>query len=145
MRLDDLVAILRVDLGDGSGELIDDASVRRAITRALPLVARDVEAAYTITNDEITPSPDSLFTELLLLRAQAFACSMLRAMTARNFSFKSGDKEVDKSKQADWWAKQERDLLDEYRQRVDALTGGDPTTNLKPAIYEMNSELPDLL
>lgn len=138
MTVTDLVAALRLDLGDTSGELLDDALARRAITRAVPLMSRDLGVTTAVVGEDLQPEPDSLYRELLLLRAQAFACGMLRARTSQNFSFKSGDKEVDKTKQADWWAKQENDLLEEYAARVEALQPGDPTANVKPAIFEVN-------
>lgn len=140
MTLEELIAVLRTDLGDPNGELADDASLERAVRRALPLVCRDLDVSHRIVDGVFQPEPDDLFKELLLLRAQAFACSMLRAMTARNFSFKSGDKEVDKTRQADWWAKQEKDLLAEYRGRIDAVKPGDPTVAVTPMIYELDTE-----
>ena len=140
MTLEELIAVLRTDLGDPNGESIDDTSLERAIRRALPLVCRDLDVFHKFVGGEVQPEPDDLFQELLLLRAQAFACSMLRAITARNFSFKSGDKEVDKTKQADWWARQEKDLLDEYKARIEDLKPGDPTVAVTPMIYEVGSE-----
>jgi hypothetical protein len=139
VTITNLIAALRLDLGDPSGELLGDVALRRALERAVPLVSADMGVAVAVVGEGLSPVPDSIFHELLLLRAQAFSCSMLRAMTARNFSFKSGDKEVDKTKQADWWAKQERDLLDDYQARVEALKPGDPQTNVTPLIYEVES------
>ena len=69
----------------------------------------------------------------------------MRSATANAFSFSSGDKRVDKSKQPEHWAKLEVDLLDEYRKRLAALQPGTEVNEdgyiitpggLTPVIYE---------
>lgn len=143
MTLTELVTSLRLDFGDPNGELLDDASVQRAITRALSLVNSDLDTSYTFENGSLSPTPDDQFREVLLFRALGFVCSTMRAVCARNFSFSSGDMRVDKTRQADYWAKQEEDVLKQYRDKVEQLNPTDPFNNLKPLIYEIDSEPPD--
>ena len=54
----------------------------------------------------------------------------MRSATANAFSFSSGDKRVDKSKQPEHWAKLEVDLLEDYRKRLSAFKPG----------YEVNED-----
>jgi len=59
------------------------------------------------------------------------------AKTARNFSFSSGDKKVDKTKQPSYWAELGRGYLTQYQQAVSDRNpeygGGVPVVT--PLIY----------
>jgi hypothetical protein len=48
-------------------------------------------------------------------------CSYLRAQSASRVSFSSGDKKMDRSKEAGTWAALEKDLAAEYKARVARL------------------------
>ena len=141
-QVSDILALLRTDLGDAAGELLGDNDVLRALTRAILAVNRDIGRVYQITGDGIEPDLTGDDADLVVLRAHAFCCSMLRSAASANFSFGSGDKRVDKTMQAQAWADLEKDLLDRYREAVSrinpALSDGllDPG-NVRPKIFEV--------
>jgi len=147
MTISEAIALLRTDLGDSSGELLADNDLLRAITRAVAAVNRDIGRAYAIEGDEIIPDPDSGDeTDLILLRAHAFCCSMLRSAASANFAFSSADKKVDKSMQAKAWGDLEKDLLSQYRKAVARLNpemadGLLQVENMKPQIFEVGSDV----
>ncbi len=66
---------------------------------------------------------------MLLLLAQIHACQYKRAATANAFSFSSGDKNVDKTKQPEHWARLENDLKTQYRQRLTEIKPGTMPTD----------------
>ena len=99
---------------------------------------------------EVSPEPEGETRELLLLLGQIHACQVMRAATANAFSFSSGDKRVDKSKQPEHWAKLEEDLKAVYKQRLGEIKPGASASpedyiispsDLKPVIYEQGSDL----
>ena len=72
----------------------------------------------------------------------------MRAKTANAFSFSSGDKRVDKTKQPEHWAKFEGDLKTLYKQHLSRVRPGAlsledtiVSPNLKPVIYEQGGDL----
>ena len=99
MALADLVAVLRTDLSDPQGELFTDDVLSRCILKGVYRLARDLEISLSIVNGEVVPEPEGEPRELLLLLGQIHACQVMRAQTANAFSFSSGDKRVDKTKQ----------------------------------------------
>ena len=141
-QVSDILALLRADLGDAAGELIGDNDVLRALTRAILAVNRDIGGHYQIAGEEITPDLTVDDVDLVVLRAHAFCCSMLRSAASANFSFSSGDKRVDKTMQARAWGDLEKDLLDRYREAVARIN---PTLadglldvgNIRPQIFEV--------
>ena len=87
---------------------------------------------------------------MLLLLGQIHACQLMRAKTANAFSFSSGDKRVDKTKQPEHWAKLEQDLKILYQHhlsevRPEAASSPEDTiispSGLKPVIYEQGGDL----
>ena len=149
MTISEAIALLRVDLGDPDGELLADNDLLRALTRAVATVNRDLGRRYAIESDAIVPDPDTGDqTDLILLRAHAFCCSMLRSAASANFSFSSADKKVDKSMQAKAWGDLEKDLLARYREAVSRINpemndGLLPVENLRPQIFEVGSDVLD--
>ena len=147
----DLTALLRIDLNDARGELLGDDDLGRALSRAVLAINRDIGRSYEVIEDAgslfVTPDIEGEDSELALLRAHAFCCSMLRSAASANFSFTSADKKVDKSMQAKAWADLEKDLLAKYRETVSRLNpamneGLLPVENLSPQIYEVGSDVP---
>jgi hypothetical protein len=74
----------------------------------------------------------------------------MRATTANTFSFSSGDKRVDKTKQPEHWAKLEEDLKALYKQRLSEIKPGAAASpedyiispsDMKPVIYEQGGDL----
>ena len=147
MSVTEAIALLRTDLGDPNGELLADNDLLRALTRAVTAVNRDLGRRYAIEGDEIIPDPDSGDeTDLILLRAHAFCCSMLRSAASANFAFSSADKKVDKSMQAKAWGDLEKHLLSQYRKAVARLNpemadGLLQVENMKPQIFEVGSDV----
>lgn len=147
MALSDLLANLRVDLGDEDGVLFQDAVLTRCIQRSALQIANDLEITLALSNGEVVPEPTGETRELLLLLARIYACQVKRASTANAFSFSSGDKRVDKTSQPEQWAKLEADLWAQYKARLAdikpaaAVTEDDYfiTPNLAPVICEQGS------
>jgi hypothetical protein len=72
----------------------------------------------------------------------------MRTKTATNFSFSSGDKKVDKTKQPEFWKGQEEALMTRYKKKVLAINpDSDMNDNfikvgsLKPLMYEIGSDV----
>ena len=149
MTVSEAIALLRTDLGDQAGELLSDNDLLRALTRAVTAVNRDLGRKYSIEGDVIAPDPDSGDeTDLILLRAHAFCCSMLRSAASANFSFSSADKRVDKTMQAEAWGDLEKDLLARYREAVSRINpemndGLLPVENMRPQIFEVGKDALD--
>jgi len=147
VALSDLLASLRTDLGDEAGDLFQDATLTRCILKSVFRLSRDLSLEITVTNGEIVPEPVGENRELLLLLARINACQVMRTATANAFSFSSGDKRVDKSKQPEHWAKLESDLSAQYKSRLAelkpnaALAEDDyfVTPQLSPVIFEQGS------
>ena len=141
MTTSEAIALLRVDLGDPSGELLSDNDLLRALTRAVLAVNRDIGRTYAIDGDAISPDPGAE-SDLILLRAHAFCCSMLRSAASANFSFSSADKRVDKTMQAEAWGDLEKDLLTRYREAVSRINpemdeGLLPVGDVRPRRFEV--------
>jgi len=150
VALADLVATLRTDLSDPSGDLFTDEVLGRCILKGVYRLARDLDITLSVVDGEVSPEPEGETRELLLLLGQIHACQVMRAATANAFSFSSGDKRVDKSKQPEHWAKLEEDLKAVYKQRLGEIKPGASASpedyiispsDLKPVIYEQGSDL----
>ena len=138
MALSDVRASLRLEYDDSeTPPLLSDEQLNRAITRAVMAVNLNLERAYTIVEDEIQPTLDSDDEEVLLTHAMVTVCAMMQSKTARNFSFSSGDKKVDKTKQPDYWAKLGQSYEAKYKQMVSERNPayGTETELLTPQIY----------
>jgi hypothetical protein len=138
----DILALLRTDLGDAAGELLGDNDVLRALTRSILAVNRDIGRMYQIAGDDINPDLSGDDADLVVLRAHAFCCSMLRSAASANFSFGSGDKRVDKTMQAQAWGDLEKDLLARYREAVNRINPAPADClldvgNVRPQIFEV--------
>jgi len=120
MLLSELIRALRLEYHDaGAPPSLDDDQLKRAVVQALAALKKDVKQTYQITGeDAITPSLEPEDRELIHLYALAVVCRMMQAQTARGFSFSSGDKKIDKTKQPSYWAELGRSYLDQYRQTV---------------------------
>jgi len=152
MLASDLVTLLRLDIGDTAGEMLGDEYLARCVARAVYAVNKDLGASFAVNAGEIAPDPSGEEQEFLLLKAHIFVCSLMRSITANNFSFQSGDKQVDKTKQPSFWADLQGDLEDDYKDRVKKASpdGGDvindpengimTTPAIKPVVYERGIE-----
>jgi len=150
VALADLVATLRTDLSDPGGDLFTDEVLGRCILKGVYRLARDLDITLSVVDGEVSPEPEGETRELLLILGQIHACQVMRAATANAFSFSSGDKRVDKSKQPEHWAKLEEDLKAVYKQRLGEIQPGASASpedyiispsDLKPVIYEQGSDL----
>lgn len=148
MALSELMASLRTDLGDSDGTLFEEATLVRCLLKSAYLLARDLAIEYVVQDGEIVPEPADEERELLLLLARIAACQVMRAVTANAFSFASGDKRVDKTKQASHWADLETALRAQYRARLaevnpNAVLGDDDyfvnPGAVSPLLYEQGS------
>jgi len=147
MQTSDLVALLRLDIGDTAGEMLGDEYLARCVTRAVYALNKDAGTSFAVNGGEVTPDPSGEEQELLLLRAHINVCSLMRSITANAFSFQSGDKHVDKTKQPSFWADLQGDLEKDYKDRVkktaqdggvvdDEDSGIMAAPAVRPAIYE---------
>ena len=147
MLASDLVALLRLDIGDTAGEMLGDEYLARCVTRAVYAVNKDFGTTFAVNGGDVTPDPSGEQQEFLLLKAHIFVCSLMRSITANNFSFSSGDKSVDKTKQPSFWANLQDDLEKDYKDRVKATNPDSSVVDdadngimlappVRPAIYE---------
>jgi len=153
MLASDLVTLLRLDIGDTAGEMLGDEYLTRCVTRAVYALNKDAGTSFAVNGGEVSPDPSGEEQELLLLKAHINVCSLMRSITANAFSFKSGDKHVDKTKQPSFWADLQGDLEKDYKDRAKkaGTDGGgeivdDPDSGImvappvKPVIYDRGIE-----
>ena len=120
-----MIASLRVDLSDpvGAGALFTDRVLDRCLRKGLHVLGMDLRLKWTVTlavdpdtDDTVTPPLLDDQVELVTLLGHIHACEIMQANTALGFSFTSGDKRVDKTKQPAHWAALADSLRLEYRQ-----------------------------
>ena len=131
--------------GDDGQPLVVDAYVRRQAERALPIVAGDVLVAYALSAGEVTPAMPADYRELWALQTKILVCRHLRAQAASRVSFSSGDKRMDRSREASNWADLEKAFADEYAQRVrrvnPATDGSVMRIDVHPVVFETGVEV----
>ena len=138
MDLIEIRSSLRLEYDDNvSPPLLSDEQLNRAVARAVSAINLNLERTYTIVQEEIQPGLDSDDGEVLLAQSMITVCAMMQSKTARNFSFSSGDKKIDKSKQPDYWAKLGQVYEARYKQMVSERNPdyGTETVLLTPQIY----------
>lgn len=119
MQLSELLRALRLEYHDtGTPPQLDDEQLTRAVSQGLVTLKKDIKQIYAIVSETISPTPEPEDRELLILYALAVVCRMMQAQTARGFSFSSGDKKIDKTKQPSYWAELGRSYLGQYQQVV---------------------------
>lgn len=148
--LSDAIADLRLDLSDPDATLFDDATLLRCIKKAVFRAGQDLSLDLRIWRDRIVPSLEDNIYELLLILSQIHSCQVMRSATANAFSFASGDKRVDKTKQPEHWAKLEADLQSDYNKRLTDMLPDAPVNEeayiitpagLAPVIYEQGGDV----
>ena len=138
MALSDIRDKLRLEYDDGeSPPSLSDDQLDRAIMRAVTAINLNLERAYVVIQEGIQPDLDTDDEEVLLTQAMITVCAMMQSKTARNFSFSSGDKKIDKTKQPDYWAKLGQGYEAKYKQMVSERNPdyGTETVLLTPQIY----------
>jgi len=138
MALNDVRDKLRLEYDDSeTPPSLSDDQLDRALARAVSALNLNLERAYAIVGDDFQPGLDSDDEEVLLTQAMITVCAMMQSKTARNFSFSSGDKKIDKTKQPDYWAKLGQSYETRYKQMVSERnpTYGSDTEILTPQIY----------
>lgn len=148
--LSDAITDLRLDLSDPDATLFDDATLLRCIKKAVFRVGQDLSLDLRIWRDRIVPSLEDNIYELVLVLSQIHGCQVMRSATANAFSFASGDKRVDKTKQPEHWAKLETDLKSDYNKRLSEMLPDTPVNEdayiitpagLAPVIYEQGGDV----
>ena len=142
--LDALVADILLDFIDEEGEaLAPENYIRRQAERALPVVATDLAVAYLLDNDDVSPEMPGDHREVWAIRTKIMVCRHLRAQAASRVNFSSGDKKMDRSKEAANWAALEKDLTAEYASRVKRINPAADETLITleayPVIFERGS------
>ena len=147
--LDQFVADILADFTDEEGaSLVPEVYVQRAAERALPLVATDLDIVYELSGSIVTPEMPGVHRELWLLRSKILVCRFLRSRSAGRISFSSGDKRMDRSREASNWASLEKDLAAEYSKRVARLNPAADDSVLSPdagaVVYSRGAQLADM-
>ncbi len=149
MLLSDLTAKLRLDLGDSEAAALDERYLLRALERAVVTLNQDLGTSYLTTLSTLLPDPPPEHLEALLLQAAACVYQMIQTQAAGNFSFQSGDKKVDKTKQAEAYSDLLAQALKGYKEKVKTLNPGyqDPASELflpnfhQPSVFEQAVEV----
>ncbi len=147
MLVTEIVGLLRLDIGDTAGELLSDEYLTRCVAKAVYAVIKDFRRQWSVAENEIVPDPTGTDREIIILKAHINVCILMRSITASNFSFESGDKSVDKTKQPGFWADLQEDLEKQYDDAVAAADASDGvvdstdssilvTPGVMPTIYE---------
>ena len=138
MKLTEVVQDILTDFTDDSGTpLVSEEYATRALERGVARVGVDLGQQFVVEDGEVTMAPAA--EELAVLAAKASICQHLRAAAANRVNFSSGDKRVDRSKEASNWAELEATHRQDYQARLQRLApnaNGDvlvPT--LSPLIY----------
>ena len=121
MALSELKTALRLEYydRDENNPLLEDEQLERALRRGIVSINKDLKLSYVVdAQGNITPELEDEDREVLLLNALIVVCRMMQAKTARNFSFSSGDKKVDKTKQPSYWAELGSSYQAQYNQAV---------------------------
>jgi len=142
-----LVLDILADFTDEDGApLVPSEYVSRAAERALPLVAVDLDILYELDEaGDVTPEMPGSHRELWLLKTKILVCRFLRAQSASRVSFSSGDKRMDRSKEASSWAALEKDMAAEYTARVTKINpAADDSVwcpDILPVVYSRGAAL----
>lgn len=149
MTVTSLISELKLQIDDtGSESLLSSDQYTSTIHRSLKKVNSFLGTGYVIEGDEITPDLLSDSFELLAVQSLVFIAEIMRAKTAKNFSFKSGDKAVDKTKQPSFWADLHKDYLEKLHGLIKRLAPhlDDESSLLSPdkfpipEVYEVSSD-----
>jgi len=141
MTLESLITDLRVDLGK-SEEQLPRATAKRMIEKGIVRVNQDMGASYAIVgsdpNETVEPEPTDLDRELILiLAAYSWSGIQQRQSAAKAFSWRSGDKAVNRISMASSWKDIAAGLLSYYRQ----LAGLDDIPDTIGRVAEIGSAL----
>ena len=141
-----LVADILSDFtGDDGQPQVIDAYVRRQAERALPVVAADVLVSYSLDREMVVPAMAAGHRELWALQTKVLVCRHLRSQAASRVSFSSGDKRMDRSREASNWADLEKAFADEYVERVrrenPATDDSVMRIDVHPVVFEAGGEV----
>jgi len=149
MTVSSVITELKLQIDDTADEfLLKQEQYLSIVSRSVRKVNTTLGMSYQVSGDEIIPDMLSDSKEFLNIQALVFIAETMRAKVAKNFSFKSGDKSVDKTKQPSFWA----DLHKDYLEKLHSLTRRlaphlDDESNLLfpgkfpiPEVYEVSSD-----
>jgi len=120
LLVETLISDLKLQVDDTDDvSLLSQEQYQLVVSRSLLKVNGILGLSFAISDGEITPALLSDSQELITVQSLVFIAETMRAKVAKNFSFKSGDKSVDKTKQPSFWA----DLHKDYLIRLKVLTG----------------------
>ena len=145
--LEELVADILTDFTDEDGSaLVSEEYVERAAERSFPLIVADLDEEFELDDSgEVTPEMSGPRREIWLTKTKIMVCRFLRARSSSRVNFSSGDKKMDRSKDAANWAALEKDLASEYANRVRRINPAADesvlTTTIYPVRYSRGSQL----
>jgi len=150
MTVSDFIQDLKLQIDDVADEALLSMEQYVSLTqRALKRVNLILGTGHQIVNAAVSPDLPEPARELLNLQALVYVSETMRAKVAKNFSFKSGDKAVDKTQQPNFWAELYRDYLKRFQLRVQQLaphltdesTVFHPGRFPVPEVYEVSSDV----
>jgi hypothetical protein len=144
--LNELIADIARDFTDEEGEALAPIEhLENRARRALPLLAADIGIAYRLDGDAVIPEMPGDQRELWALRVRIDVCRLLRTQAATRVNFSSGDKKMDRSREAANWAALEKDLQSEYAlgvKRINPMADEDLLAlDAYPVLYKRGSSV----
>jgi len=149
MTVSDFIQDVKLRIDDVADEALLSMEQYVSIgVRSLKRINLILGLNHQIVNDAVSPDLPETALELLNLQALVYVTETMRAKAAKTFSFKSGDKAVDKTQQPGFWSELNRDYLKQLEHRVHQLVpqltdqstvfhpGGFPV----PEVYEVASD-----
>jgi len=135
--LEEMLQDITQEFQDEDGaDLVPEEVLRRIAERMLPLVATALDVPYVLGEDDnVTPEMPGQHREVWVLRCKVQCCRFLRTQSAGRVSFSSGDKSMDRSKEASNWASLEKDMAAEYQSLVSKLNPLGDDSILTPEVF----------
>lgn len=134
--LEEMLQDIALEFQDEEGaDLVPEEVLRRIAERMLPLIATALAVPYVLENDAVTPAMSDQHREVWVLRCKIQCCRFLRTQSAGRINFSSGDKSMDRSKEASNWASLEKDIAAEYNSLVAKLNPMGDESILVPDVY----------
>ena len=97
MLVETLISDLKLQVDDTDDvSLLSQEQYQLVVSRSLAKVNGILGLSFSISDGEITPGMLYDSQELIMVQSLVFIAETMRAKVAKNFSFKSGDKSVDK-------------------------------------------------
>jgi hypothetical protein len=112
MQLSDIISDLKLQVDDtAESPMLSADQYQSIVQRSLAKVNSYLGTVFQAQAETVTPVPDPPTLDLILAQSLVYLSETMRAKVAKNYSFKSGDKSIDKTKQPSFWADLHKDYL----------------------------------